>query len=171
MSTPGDSAAQGARRHRARAWLRRWPIYPSILFLLLLFVYPTVVLLSLSVMQGDDLSLHQYQRLFGAAVYRQVLFNTLEIAAWTTAFAVLAGYPVAYLLATVRTNTRNALIIWVLMPFWTSFLVRTFAWIVLLGRNGAVNGNYRYCNRFCYPADPQWPELGYSSGWYPEHVS
>ena len=137
-AVPGTVAPVPSAR-RPRLWLRRWPVYPSILFLLLLFIYPTVVLLSLSVMQGDALSLHQYQRLFTSPVYRQVLINTLEIAGWTTFISMIAGYPVAYLLATVRTNTRNALIIWVLMPFWTSFLVRTFAWIVLLGRNGAVN--------------------------------
>jgi putative spermidine/putrescine transport system permease protein len=49
------------------------------------------------------------------------------------------GYPVAYLLATATEWTRNNLILWVLMPFWTSFLVRTFAWIVLLGRQGTIN--------------------------------
>jgi putative spermidine/putrescine transport system permease protein len=52
---------------------------------------------------------------------------------------VLAGYPLAYLLATVPDRTRNRLMLWVLMPFWTNFLVRTFAWLVLLGRKGAIN--------------------------------
>jgi len=52
---------------------------------------------------------------------------------------ILGGYPIAYLLATTTDNARNTLILWVLLPFWTSFLVRTFAWIVLLGRRGAIN--------------------------------
>jgi len=135
-AVPADGATRG--RHTP-AWIRRWPLYPSLLFLAVVFIYPTLVLLSLSVFKGEALSLHQYERLWTSPVYRQVLANTLQIAGWTTFLAVVAGYPVAYLLATVRGNTRNALIIWVLMPFWTSFLVRTFAWIVLLGRNGAVN--------------------------------
>src|SRR5208282_4076777 len=61
------------------------------------------------------------------------------IAGWTTVFTILAGYPVAYLLATLAERRRYALMLLVLMPFWTSFLVRTFAWMILLGRNGAVN--------------------------------
>jgi ABC-type molybdate transport system permease subunit len=72
-------------------------------------------------------------------VYLQVLIITFKIAGWTTIICIVAGYPVAYLLATTTPNTRGMLILWVLLPFWTSFLVRTFAWIVLLGRNGAVN--------------------------------
>ena len=72
-------------------------------------------------------------------MYLRTLGITLQISAWTTAFSLLAGYPVAYLLATARPRTRDVLTILVLMPFWTSFLVRTFAWMILLGRNGAVN--------------------------------
>ncbi|MDP7518003.1 MAG: ABC transporter permease subunit, partial [Arenicellales bacterium] len=88
--------------------------------------------------EGNFTLLH-YTRLFEQALYVKVLLITIKVAAWTTIFSILAGYPVAYLLATVRDSTRNTMIIWVLMPFWTSFLVRTFAWIVLLGRKGAIN--------------------------------
>src|SRR5262249_55564828 len=72
-------------------------------------------------------------------VYLQTLLITFQIAGWTTLFALLAGYPVAYLLATSSPGARDTLTLLVLMPFWTSFLVRTFAWMILLGRNGAVN--------------------------------
>ena len=65
--------------------------------------------------------------------------NTLKPGGGTTVLCILGGYPIAYLLATVAKTTRARLTILVLMPFWTSFLVRTFAWIVLLGRKGAVN--------------------------------
>ncbi len=122
-------------------WLRVWPLYPALAFLVGLFLYPVSFLVWLSFVDGEGaLSAAHYTRLFTVPVYAQVLLITLKTAAWTTVFALLAGYPVAYLLATVRHSTRNTLIILVLMPFWTSFLVRTFAWIVLLGRNGAVNG-------------------------------
>jgi ABC-type spermidine/putrescine transport system permease subunit I len=122
-----------------RIW-RFWPLYPAALFLGFFFLYPTVLLLGLSLFDGQgELSSHHYSHLFASATYVKVLLITLKIAGWTTLFAILAGYPVAYLLATVKASTRNTLIIWVLMPFWTSFLVRTFAWIVLLGRKGAIN--------------------------------
>ena len=119
---------------------RVWPIYPAVLFLLLLFVYPTSLLVGLSAVDVDgNITVSHYSRLFDQGLYTKVLLITLKVAAWTTVFAIVAGYPVAYLLANVRSSLRNTLIIWVLLPFWTSFLVRTFAWLVLLGRKGAIN--------------------------------
>jgi ABC-type spermidine/putrescine transport system permease subunit I len=117
-----------------------WPIYPVLIFLGLFFLYPVTLLLGLSFLdQEGATSFDHYTRLFSTTTYTKVLLITLKTAAWTTLLAILAGYPVAYLLATVSNSQKNTLIIWVLMPFWTSFLVRTFAWIVLLGRRGAVN--------------------------------
>jgi ABC-type spermidine/putrescine transport system permease subunit I len=127
-------------RRRARAWLANWPIYPALLFLAFFFLYPVTLLLGLSTMEDSGaLTGEHYARLVKSDLYVNVLLITLKVAAWTTFFSLLAAYPIAYLLSTVRTSTRNTLIIWVLMPFWTSFLVRTFAWLVLLGRSGAVN--------------------------------
>ena len=127
----------------SKKWLgfaRVWPIYPAVLFLLLLFVYPTALLVGLSAVDVDgNITVSHYSRLFDQGLYTKVLLITLKVAAWTTGFAIIAGYPVAYLLANVRSSLRNTLIIWVLLPFWTSFLVRTFAWLVLLGRKGAIN--------------------------------
>ena len=54
-------------------------------------------------------------------------------------FSVLAGYPVAYLISSLPQQKKGRLLFWVLLSFWSSFLVRAFAWIVLLGRNGVVN--------------------------------
>jgi len=114
---------------------------PIVLFLLLLFVFPVGQLLWLSVVDGQgNLSVVHYERLFTTSTYVKVLGVTFEIAFWTTLISVLAGYPLAYLIATVSGRVRNFLILWVLVPFWTSFLVRTFAWLVLLGRKGAING-------------------------------
>ena len=127
----------------SKKWLgfaRVWPIYPAVLFLLVLFVYPTSLLVGLSAVDVDgNITVSHYSRLFDQGLYTKVLLITLKVAAWTTTFAIIAGYPVAYLLANVRSSLRNTLIIWVLLPFWTSFLVRTFAWLVLLGRKGAIN--------------------------------
>ena len=128
------------RSGERREWRALAPLAPVLAFLGVLFVFPVAQLLWLSVVDdgGAFTALH-YSRLFDSAVYVKVLGITFRIAAWTTLFSILAGYPVAYLLATAREPTRNMLILWVLMPFWTSFLVRTFAWMVLLGRRGAIN--------------------------------
>jgi len=142
MSLPSKAASgiTGASTFKNRDWGKILSISPAFLFLGFFFVYPVILLLGLSLVDDSGaLSLEHYVHLFEKAVYMKVLLITLKIAAWTTLFALLAGYPIAYLLSTTNSNTRNSLIIWVLMPFWTSFLVRTFAWMVLLGRHGALN--------------------------------
>jgi putative spermidine/putrescine transport system permease protein len=121
-------------------WVRAWPIYPLLLFVLAFFVYPVAQILWLSLVDpSGHFTLENYVHAATTPVYLQTLGITFQIAVWTTLLAILAGYPVAYLLATSRTRTREALTLLVLMPFWTSFLVRTFAWMILLGRNGVVN--------------------------------
>lgn len=133
-------APQSTRQWRTSKWLKNWPIYPAVLFLVFFFLYPAVLLLGLSTVDdAGALTADHYARLLQSDLYTKVLMITLKVAIWTTIFSLLAAYPIAYLLATVKTSTRNILIICVLMPFWTSFLVRTFAWMVLLGRSGAVN--------------------------------
>jgi ABC-type spermidine/putrescine transport system permease subunit I len=121
-------------------WVKAWPLYPLLLLILGLFVYPVAQILVLSAFDPSGaLSAASYARIANSPVYLQTLVITFKIAGWTTLFALLAGYPVAYLLASSSTRTRDTLTLLVLMPFWTSFLVRTFAWMILLGRNGAVN--------------------------------
>lgn len=131
----------GQANRRLPPWLAAWPLLPILVFLGVLFVVPVAQLLWLSVVDKATgaLSAVHYTRLFQVPVYVRVLGITFEIAAWTTLIAILGGYPVAYLLATTSERRRNTLILLVLLPFWTSFLVRTFAWIVLLGRKGAIN--------------------------------
>jgi putative spermidine/putrescine transport system permease protein len=121
--------------------VRGWALLlPAALLLGFFFVFPVARLLSLSLVDGSGhLSLLHYARLFGSSVYLSVLWTTLQIAFWTTIVSVLAGYPVAYAIARAEPGSRARLMLWVLLPFWTSFLVRTFAWIVLLGRTGVVN--------------------------------
>lgn len=128
-----------SRRGPARRTLY-WQTLPVAAFLLVLFVLPVITLLSISFFGNDGLpSLEHYRRLVDVPLYGRVLLATIKVAFFTTLFCIIGAYPVAYLLATSRTSTRNWLIILVLMPFWTSVLVRTFAWIVLLGRKGAIN--------------------------------
>ncbi len=140
----GEAVLPRTAPGRPRAWLASWPLLPALVFLGLVFVYPVGQLLWLSVVdRSGALTGVHYARLFASPVYVQVLLITLKIAAWTTLLCILGGYPVAYLLATTRPRWRSNLTLLILLPFWTSFLVRTFAWIVLLGRNGAVNGLLR----------------------------
>lgn len=72
-------------------------------------------------------------------VYMKLFWRTLKLSAIITLLTLLLGYPIAYLMATLPTRTSNLLMIMVLLPFWTSLLVRTTAWIALLQQEGIIN--------------------------------
>lgn len=133
---PASPSALNARRTTRRNLLQGAPL---LLLLLTLLVYPVAQLLLLGFYKEGELSLASYRQLFASSVYVNVLFITMKISLWTTLFAVLAGYPVAYLISSLPQQKKSSLLFWVLLSFWSSFLVRAFAWIVLLGRNGVVN--------------------------------
>ncbi len=72
-------------------------------------------------------------------IYVQLFIRTLWLSALITVLCLLLGYPISYLLATLPTRTSNLLLILVLLPFWTSLLVRTTAWIAILQQEGVLN--------------------------------
>ena len=72
-------------------------------------------------------------------IYNTIWIRTLKVSLMVTLFCLLLAYPVAYLLATLPMRTSNLLMICVLMPFWTSLLVRIVAWMIMLQQNGVVN--------------------------------
>ncbi|MGI2033814.1 ABC transporter permease subunit [Rhizobium panacihumi] len=113
---------------------------PVIIFLIGLFILPVSMLLGLSFLDRQNaMTFEHYRRLAEVPLYGKVLWATVKVALCTTLFCLAAAYPVAYLLSNSSKARRNWLIILVLMPFWTSVLVKTFAWYVILGRKGAVN--------------------------------
>lgn len=72
-------------------------------------------------------------------VYMTLFWRTIRLSFTITFLTIILGYPIAYLLSTVKTKTSNLLIILVLLPFWTSLLVRTSSWIALLQKEGVIN--------------------------------
>ena len=128
----------------ARAWRRRnhaalLAALPLLLFLLLFFIGPIAGFLKESFYRDGTLTLAHYAHLLDTPVYRIVLGNTFTIAAAVTISCVLMSYPLAYLMATVSPAVARLLFFAVLLPFWSSALVRTAAWIALLGKNGPLN--------------------------------
>jgi len=113
-------------------------IWPALGFYLLLYLYPLSRLLVWSLFD-PDLTLRNYQQLVTEPVYFKALRNTLEISLWVTLGCLALGYPLAYLAVTTKPRTRIVLLGLVLVPFWTSVLVRSFGWLVILGTNGLVN--------------------------------
>ena len=113
-------------------------VLPAAAVILTCFVWPVVNLLGLSFTQPRP-GFANYTALVTRPVYLRVLWNTAVISATVDLFCLLIGYPVAYVMATASPRTRRLLIFVVLIPFWSSVLVRSFAWMVLLQRNGLIN--------------------------------
>jgi putative spermidine/putrescine transport system permease protein len=113
-------------------------VLPLVLFLLLAFNVPIALMLSWSIAAPPDVLAH-YAQVFERAVYLKVLGNTFRIALIATAVCVVLGYPLAYWMRTLSPGRQLIAIALVVLPFWVSILVRTYAWIVILGNDGVVN--------------------------------
>ena len=121
-------------------------LLPSLVLLFLLFYLPQLLMLGVSL--GRRTAYGGVERAFSAASYLRaleplylgILWRSVLLAAVTTLVCLLAAYPVAYWLARrVSPRYRTALLALVVLPFWTSFLVRMYAWIVLLRTEGVFN--------------------------------
>ncbi|PLC02802.1 ABC transporter permease [Variovorax sp. RO1] len=134
-----NNRVKAPRFRLSASWRQALMAAPLVLLLLALLVYPVGQLLLLSVQNDEGFSLASYRQLFASSVYINVLLITLKISLWTTLLSVVAAYPVAYLISASSPKRKGTLLFWVLLSFWTSFLVRAFAWVVLLGRNGVIN--------------------------------
>lgn len=138
----GQAANAGRLRRAARA--ERWGLFllcsPALTLMMLIVVVPICWLFWLSFIGADgQLSLENYQRMLASRSYTQVFLLTFEISIYTTLLCVLIGYPLAYFLSQLPRKMANLCMIAVLVPFWTSLLVRTYAWLVLLQRKGLIN--------------------------------
>ena len=112
---------------------------PAALLLGGFFVLPIGGFLAQGVLDdAGQITLVHVARMWDAGIYVQVMGASVQVAFWVALASVVRGYPVAYVLATAR-RERGWWALLVLLPFWSSFLVRTFAWIVILGRQGPVN--------------------------------
>jgi ABC-type spermidine/putrescine transport system permease subunit I len=105
-------------------------------FIGMYFLYPVLRLLLMSVEGG---SFAPYERALTDSLYTQVLIDTLGMALVVAMVCLLLGYPVAYFIASTSPLWATIGLVCLLLPFWTSVLVRTYAWSILLGRNGLVN--------------------------------
>ncbi|MDD7969800.1 ABC transporter permease subunit [Roseinatronobacter alkalisoli] len=84
-------------------------------------------------------SLENYRFLLTDALYRNAYLSSIRIAAVSTIFALLIGYPMAYFIARAPEPRRSLLLLLVILPFWTSFLLRVYAWMGFLRSNGVIN--------------------------------
>lgn len=110
-------------------------LLPAALLLSILFIAPLGLMVNTSLREGVD----TYTKIFTSPLYAQILWNTIRTAVITTLLCLMLAYPYAYVLNRARPGLRMLLMGIVLLPFWTSLLVRSFAWVGLLQDAGLIN--------------------------------
>jgi putative spermidine/putrescine transport system permease protein/spermidine/putrescine transport system permease protein len=111
---------------------------PALALIGIVALGPIGWLFGLSFVGPDGMTLVHYERLLHPS-YQLTLVTTFQLAFLVTAICLLLGYPLAYLASQLSQRAATIVLLCVLFPFWTSLLVRTYAWLVLLQRRGLVN--------------------------------
>lgn len=118
---------------------------PILIWMLGLVGIPLLLVFGLSFMSRDSLgnivynfTLNNYMKIF-TPTYRKIFLDSFKLAILTATITLLIGYPVAYISANLSSKKKRFAIILVMIPFWTSSLMRTYGWVILLGRSGLIN--------------------------------
>ena len=143
---PIEGPALEERATRARSRTGVWIALPPAVYLVLLFALPLVIVLVYSfATRGStgqtilaDWNIAAYRRLFNPLV-REIAVRSVGYALLTTVICLAVSYPFAYYLATRALRVRNLLLVLVMIPFWSNFLVRTYAWRLLLSSSGPLS--------------------------------
>jgi putative spermidine/putrescine transport system permease protein len=114
-------------------------LLPGLLIVGALLIVPIVWLLGLSFVSEGSLSLEHYQRIFDDPTYVKSFAVTFQIAGTVTGLTILLGYPLCFWMLRLKPLWRGVALTCILIPFWTSLLVRSYAWLILLQRRGLVN--------------------------------
>lgn len=137
VSPIGDPFISKVTRIRSLRWL--FLIIPLGFNVFFLF-YPMIDLFKLSVFNDQGFTMEYILKIFSSTVYLQVLWLTLKIALLVTVITLILAYPVAYFLIRMKSQTWKRLLFGAIMiPFWISLIVRTFAWTLLLQDQGVIN--------------------------------
>jgi ABC-type spermidine/putrescine transport system permease subunit I len=135
MTLPSLAMAKARLRRPSGSLRLALLMLPALLLFLLFFGIPIVRLLML----GFESGFQHYEKALTGEVYQKIFLLTFKVSLLVTAITFVLGYPVAYWLSTTTPRWRAIGFALILLPLWTSILVRTYAWMVLLGRNGVVN--------------------------------
>ena len=116
--------------------------YPYLLWSLLFIVVPLIIVLFFSFTKKIDsqyvFSLENYQKLISPQ-YLKVFGRSLLLAIISTVACLVMGYPIAYMISKMNVGKRNVLIMLFILPMWMNFLLRTYSWLAILGKNGIIN--------------------------------
>lgn len=135
---------------------------PALLLLAAIYLYPLARLLVLSLTGGPDgaLGFGAYRRFLESSVYLGVLLRTIRISLVVTVVCLILAYPVSYVLSRAGSLALRVIMVFVLLPLWTSILVRTYAWMVLLQANGVLNNLLRRLHVIDEPLRLMYNEAG-----------
>lgn len=150
----GDMAA---RLRRDGGW---WALLlPAFLLLSVFYITPIVQVLAISFTEPEP-GLGNYQRIATNLSVQRVIWTTLRICAITTALALMLGYGLAYAITLASEQARRWWLLCVLVPLWISVLVRAFAWVTLLRRQGLINQTLQGAGIIAEPLELVWNEFG-----------
>lgn len=144
------------RRHIPPGWLL---VAPFLLVVLILYLGPLLNILWLSFTDPEP-GLGNYEKLVTSDSLGRILWTTLRICIVTTIFSILIGYSIAYAMVHAHQRGQHVMLTLLLVSFWISVLVRTFAWLMLLGRNGLVNNAFEAAGIISEPIAFMRNELG-----------
>ena len=113
-------------------------LLPLLVFLAAFFLFPVIEVIAMSFREGEG-GVSNYVEFFTTPTYVGVLLRTLGMALLVTVICLLLAFPYAYTMTVVSANWRRVLIALVLLPFWTSLMVRSYAWVILLQDTGVIN--------------------------------
>ena len=128
------------RQHTREQWSILSLVAPAMIIVALIILIPLSWLFYLSFL-GDDggFSLENYQKMIQYKSYYRIFVTTFQVSILTTLVCIALGYPLAFFLAQLPPKWAGVFMLAVLLPFWTSLLVRTYAWLVLLQKRGILN--------------------------------
>ena len=130
---------------RSERWAHVSLLAPGLLWLLAFVVAPFAFAVVISFWTSSifgltpDFQFGNYVRVFSNPVYRDLILKTLRVAFVTTCLALLLSYPMAYLLSVMSGRAKAIMTLALFLPFWISYVVRSFVWLPILGTNGAIN--------------------------------
>ncbi len=129
--------------HRSKIAPTGWlSTSPALVWTLLFFVVPFAVMIitSLQPKGAEVLNLSTYAQFFTSPAYYQALINSLEVTAIVTVISILLAYPFAWILAnTVPEHWQRLALMLAVLPFWTSYVVRSYSWLLVLSEKGVIN--------------------------------
>ena len=118
------------------------PASPYIVWSTLFIVIPLIIIVFFSFTQetasGYSFTLENFKRVLNSQ-YISIFRRSLVLAFESTVLCLILGYPVAYFISKMKSNRRNILIMLFIVPMWMNFLLRTYAWLPILGKNGVIN--------------------------------